>query len=378
MYFQGLHFIHKNIIYKPKLENFMFAERLIRARKAAGLSMSALGKEAGVSANAIKKYEHGENMPSSGKLFKLSKALGVRSEYFFRPTKVELSGVEYRKRASTPQKTLDRITGDVLDQAEQWAELLEFYPDSVRPVPKFKLPDNLPKKVNTPKDIELIADQMRVEWKLGFNPIPDMIDTLESKGIMVICTPVEVGKKFDGLAGKIDGTPVVVVSTQQTGDRQRFTLAHELGHLVLQGRLPADLDEEKACNHFAGALLLPQKAIVEHLGEKRQALERRELYMLKHEFGISMMGILFRAGQIGIISQPLQKNYYIQFNKLRWRTEEPGDAYPNEQTFLYKQLVYRALGESYIGESKAAEFLKMPLSRFHKERKLGVVNASTD
>jgi hypothetical protein len=114
------------------------------------------------------------------------------------------------------------------------------------------------------------------------------------------------------------------------------------------------------------------------LREPRHLEQKDSLYMLKHEFGISMMGILFRAGQIGIISQPLQKNYYIQFNKLRWRTEEPSDAYPNEQTFLYKQLVYRALGESYIGGSKAAEFLKMPLSRFHKERKLGVVNASTD
>jgi Zn-dependent peptidase ImmA (M78 family)/DNA-binding XRE family transcriptional regulator len=356
----------------------MFAKRLMRARKAAGLSMSALAKEVSVSANAIKKYEHGENMPSSGKLFKLSKALGVRSEYFFRPTKVELSGIEYRKRASTPQKTLDRINGDVLDQAEQWAELLEFYPDSVRPVPKFKLPDNLPEKVSTSEDIELIADQMRAEWNLGFNPIPDMIDTLESKGVMVICTPVEVDNKFDGLAGDIEGTPVIVVSTHQPGDRQRFTLAHELGHLVLHGRLPENLDEEKSCNHFAGALLLPKKAITEHLGEKRRAIEPRELYMLKHEFGMSMMGILIRSGQVGIISQSLQKNYYIQFNKLRWRSGEPGDAYPNEQTFLYKQLIYRALGEGYIGESKAAEFLKLSLSRFHKERKLGVANASTN
>ena len=356
----------------------MFAERLLRARKASGLSMSSLAKEVGISANAIKKYEHGENMPSSGKLLKLSKSLGVRSEYFFRPTKVKLSGIEYRKRASTPQKTLDRINGDVLDQAEQWTELLEFYPDSVRPVPKFKLPINLPEKVDTSEDIELIADQMRLEWNLGFNPIPDMIDTLESKGLMIICTHVEVDNKFDGLAGNIEGAPVVVVSVHQAGDRQRFTLAHELGHLVLNGRLPEDMDEEKACNHFAGALLLPKKAITEHLGEKRRAIEPRELYMLKHEFGMSMMGILIRSGQAGIISQSLQKSYYIQFNKLRWRTKEPGEQYPNEQTFLYKQLVYRALGEGYMGESKAAEFLKMSLTRFHKERKLGSVNATTN
>jgi DNA-binding XRE family transcriptional regulator len=59
----------------------MFAERLKRARKAAGFSMDTLAKQAGLSANAIKKYEHGTTMPSSANLLKLAKALGVRSEY---------------------------------------------------------------------------------------------------------------------------------------------------------------------------------------------------------------------------------------------------------------------------------------------------------
>ena len=356
----------------------MFSERLMRARKAAGMSMNALGIAIGVSANAIKKYEHGEAMPSSGKLYKLAKTLGVRSEYFFRPTKVALGHVEYRKRSNTPQKTLDRINGDVLDQAELWTELLDLFPDSVRPISKFTLPNNLPETVDSEEAIESIAEQMRKEWQLGLNPIPDMIDCLESRGIMVICTDVNVGNKFDGLAGQINGSPVIVVSITQPGDRQRFTLAHELGHLVLHGRLPDTIDEEKACIHFAGAFLLPLIAIKQHLGTYRQALEPRELFMLKQEFGISMMGILVRAGQANVISSSLQKQYYMKFNKLKWRTREPGTAYPQETTFLYKQLVYRALAEDYITESKAAEFLKMPLSAFHKERKLGMADAITN
>jgi Zn-dependent peptidase ImmA (M78 family)/DNA-binding XRE family transcriptional regulator len=353
----------------------MFAERLLRARKAAGLSMKALGEEVGVSANSIKKYEHGEAMPSSKILLSLSKTLEVRTEYFFRPIKVELKGVEYRKRANTPQKLLDQINSDVLEQAERWAELLNLYPDSIKPVPKFSLPSNLPEKISSPEDVENLANQMRNEWEMGFNPIPDMIDSLESKGVMIICTSVESNKKFDGLAGNIDETPVVVISSHQPGDRQRFTLAHELGHLVLHGRLPDDMDEEKACNHFAGAFLLPKQALLQHLGPNRRSIEPQELYMLKHEFGLSMMAILVRAGQCGVISENLQTQYYMRFSKLRWRTEEPGKPYPNEKTYLFKQLVYRALGEEYIGESKAAELISMSLSRFHKERKLGVDSA---
>ena len=356
----------------------MFAERLIRARKAAGLSMSALAMQVGVSANAIKKYEHGDNMPTSTNLLALAKALDVRTEYFFRPIKVELKGVEYRKRASTPKKILNQINGDVMDQAERWTELLDLYPDPVKPVPSFALPDDLPERVSTTEEIETIADFMRAAWDLGSNPIPDLIDTLESKGVMIISTNVEANKKFDGLAGSIGDTPVVVVSAHQPGDRQRFTLAHELGHLVLHDRLAENLNEETACNHFAGAFLFPKQAILQHLGENRSAIEPQEFFMLKHEFGISMMAILLRAAQCGVISESLKTQYFMRFNKLGWRTEEPGNPYPNGETYLFKQLVYRALGEEYIGESKAAELIGMSLSSFHKERKLGVVGAVTN
>ena len=81
-------------------------------------------------------------------------ALDVRTEYFFRPTKVQLEGVEYRKRASTPQKVLARINGDVLDQAERWHELLGFYPDSVKPIAEFSLPEALPAKIDTLEQAE--------------------------------------------------------------------------------------------------------------------------------------------------------------------------------------------------------------------------------
>lgn len=354
----------------------MFAERLERARKAAGLSMNALATEVGLSANAIKKYEHGTTMPSSSNLLKLAKALDVRTEYFFRPTKVKLEGVEYRKRASTPKKVLDRINGDVLDQAERWQELLELYPDSVKPIPEFSLPDELPSQISSLEQAEDLAIQMRHAWDLGLNPIHDMIDTLEAKGVMIITTDVETGKKFDGLAGKIGNTPVVVISTTQSGDRQRFTLAHELGHLVVHGRLAKGIDEEKACNLFAGAFLLPKQDLVEHLGAKRRHIEPRELFMLKHEYGISMLATLVRTGQCGIITPATQRSMFMMFSQNGWRTEEPGKAYPQETTYLHKQLVYRALGEEHIGESKAAELLGMSLSNFHKERKLEVRSAA--
>lgn len=348
----------------------MFAERFIRARKASGLSMQALAEKVGLSANAIKKYEHGDVVPSSTNLMKISAALNVRSEYFFRPTTIKVEGIEYRKRASTPQKTLHKIHSDVLDQAERWYELLDLFPDSVKPINKFTLPSGLQKIISDYDELEKIADLMRDHWALGLNPIQELVDTFESHGLMVILTGVDAGKKFDGLAGTIKDQPLIVISGSQPGDRQRFTLAHELGHLVLNGRLAGSLDEEKACNRFAGAFLLPSSAIKQELGMKRSQLEARELYMLKHEYGISMLAIAIRAQQSHIISKAYYDSFVRSFSMKGWRKKEPGTPCKSETTCLFKQLVYRALSEEYIGESKAAELLGMSLSSFHKERKL--------
>lgn len=348
----------------------MFAERLKCARTASGLSMAALASNVGISANAIKKYEHGETMPTSGNLLKLARALGVRSEYFFRPTKVSLDMVEYRKHASTPKTDLKRINGDVMEQAERWTELLDLYPDSIKPIPAFALPSGLPPRIRGYEVVEDVAEHVRDVWGLGRGPIPNMIDALESKGIMVIVTDVATRSTLDGLSGAIDRMPLVVVSAHAVGDRQRFTLAHELGHLLLHGRLTPGLDEEKACHRFAGAFLLPKLALKDSLGDKRHALEARELYLLKHEFGISMLAIWVRLQQCGVITESLQRRGFMHFSKSGWRKREPGEPYPAEQTVLLRQLVYRALGEDFVGESKAAELMGIPLDRFHSERKL--------
>ncbi|MFF7706253.1 ImmA/IrrE family metallo-endopeptidase [Pseudomonas sp. NPDC007930] len=351
----------------------MIGERLKRARAAMGLSMQALAEQVGVSANMIKKYEHGISMPGSPVLIRLSKALDVRAEYFFRPVKVELKGVEYRKRSTTSQGVLKRIEADVLDQAERWQELANLWPDF--PIQPFSPPVTLTKPIASLDDIDGIADQVRSAWGLGLNPIPDLIDELETHGVLVLITEVDVQAKFDGLQASVANTPVIVVSGAWPGDRQRFTLAHELGHLVLSGHLAPGLDEEKACNRFASAFLLPTSTLRKQLGSQRHTLEARELYLLKLEYGLSMQACLYRAADAGIISQGVRERMFMQFSGRGWRKKEPGEPYRQEVTFLFQQLVYRALGEGILGESKAAELLGIPVFQFHQARKLELTDA---
>ncbi|MBS9779421.1 MAG: ImmA/IrrE family metallo-endopeptidase [Moraxellaceae bacterium] len=220
-------------------------------------------------------------------------------------------------------------------------------------------------------DIETIADELRTYWQLGTNPLPQLIDLLESKGILVIVTDVLDSKHktaFDGLQAEINGLPIIVVSANWTGDRQRFTLAHELGHLILHNRLPNHVDEEKACNRFASAFLLPKNGLIEHLGATRKTISPRELSYLKHEYGISMQACLYRSKDLGIISENKYRSLMIQFSKQGWRKKEPDTPYPKEQTYLFAQLVHRALSEGVLTESKSAELLNMSVFKLRQQR----------
>jgi transcriptional regulator with XRE-family HTH domain len=106
----------------------MFGERLIRARKTAGLSLRALAESVGVSQTAINKYEKGILIPDSAMLMKLVKALEVKAGYFLRPNTLELEKPEYRKKSTLSKKKLQQIEGKILDKIERRLELEVFSP----------------------------------------------------------------------------------------------------------------------------------------------------------------------------------------------------------------------------------------------------------
>jgi len=344
----------------------MFSTRLHRSRKASGLTLRALGERVGVSHVAIKKYEDGLAMPSSDILLKLSRELNVRTEYFFRPESVALENLEYRKRSRLPMKQLDAITHEVIDRIERRMELENLFPQA--PVKAFAPVEGLPKTITRMDQIESAAACVREAWRLGSDPILDLVGVLETNGIRVFMIETNAESRFDGLAAHAGGMPVVVVDSNWPGDRQRFTLSHELGHFMLKGRLAEALDEEKACNRFAGAFLLPDIMLHSALGTHRTAIELKELGLLKEAFGVSMSAILIRARDLGIITPAYYLDQVKRFRANGWHKVEPGKATPPEKTQLFEQLVFHALAEEYIGESKAAELMNLSQKDFRRLR----------
>jgi Zn-dependent peptidase ImmA (M78 family)/DNA-binding XRE family transcriptional regulator len=349
----------------------IIGKRIKRARVGAGLSLRELAGRVAKSHTAIANYEHGELVPDSDTLADLAAALGVRTEFFLRTTEVTLSKPDFRKHPSLPKKERGRIEAHVLEKAERYVELLKLFPQA--PVGSFVMPDGLPKAVESLEQVEDVAEALRQAWELGLNPVPNLVDEMESHGIMVLLIDYDARRKFDGLAARVNDKPVIVLGDNWPGDRQRFTAAHELGHIILAGRLADEIDVEDACNRFAGAFLAPREAVRHMLGESRKALEPRELHVLKHEFGLSMNSWLHRARELEIINTATFEKLRRHFKDHGWRDHEPGEPYPRETPRLFEQLVYRALSEGLFGESKAAELMGKTVVEFHHERVLGDV-----
>jgi Zn-dependent peptidase ImmA (M78 family) len=211
-------------------------------------------------------------------------------------------------------------------------------------------------------DAEAAAMALREVWDLGTDPIEDVTALLEDHGIRV--GVVEADDAFDACTFQAEingGVPVIVTRQGLPGDRQRFNLAHEVGHLLLD--TDGDLDEEKAFHRFAGALLAPTPAVRDAVGEmERRNLTVDELHLLKHRFGLSMHALFFRLKDLRIVSEATATRAHRTFRTRGWHREEPGDPVAPEEPERFQLLVLRALGEGLIEEKRARELWGGPIA----------------
>ena len=329
--------------------------RLKMARKMAGMSQQALGESAGVTRMAISKYERDQITPDSAVLIKLAQALNVKVEYLLRPIEVVLAKPAFRKRVTLRVKEQEAILERTRDWIERYLDIEGLFGEQ----PEFLRPE-IDLHINTLNDIERVALDLRRAWDLGLDPIDNLMETLEARDIKVHL--IEGVDHFDALTIWINQhLPVIVVKGDIPGDRQRFNLAHELGHILLD--LGDDVDDEKAANRFAGAFLAPQPVVYEELGEHRQSLSVQELHLLKHKYGLSMQAWIYRAKDLNIISESKSRQLNIRFRQQGWHRDEPGDAYPPESPKRMQQLVLRAMAEGVISATRAEELLDSPLAR---------------
>lgn len=354
----------------------MIGNRLKRAREAAGLSLrdleAVIGNE--VSAQAIGKYERDEMMPSSTVLLALAKALRVSPEFLLSTREIELTGVDFRKAPQASAKEEKAVGAAVLDHLERYLELEELMPDMLSTWTSI---DAAAFTVRNIEGAERAADRLRALWELGIEPIPNMAELFEERGLKVIALPLPVNvsgsKAYVKFTHQPD-VPIIVVNQDHNGERQRFTMAHELAHIVLRTIDLNDKDQERAADRFAGAFLMAKEMLMKLLGGFRTAISLGELVELKKIFKVSVACLVVRCSQIGAISKAAYDRLFGHIKSLGWNSlgsDEPGKLEP-ELPQRMERLCLRAISEGAISLSKAAELLKVSVRDLDRRLAQGV------
>jgi Zn-dependent peptidase ImmA (M78 family)/transcriptional regulator with XRE-family HTH domain len=303
---------------------------IVLARESHGLTQSELAKRIDVPQSTLSKMESGQIDVPSNVLAALAKELKYPEKFFFQTFEVYPAGMHlylYRKHKTLPAKDLSRITALMNIYRSHVKYLLNAAEVEYKPVPEHDIDEF--------GSIAEIARAVRQQAGLPSGPIENLTTVLEDMGIVVV--PFNPGTRMFAGASMLSEKPnyVVVANSQMPGDRWRWTLAHELGHMVMHHTPTANMEAE--ADEFAAEFLMPSREISQYLTD----LNVGQLASLKRYWKVSMFAILSHARRLGCISERQQRTLIMKLAKAHiTRTKEPPELnIPRETPTLLNELI---------------------------------------
>lgn len=323
-------------------------------RDAKGWTQEELADHAGVSQGFLSKVENGLLPLEGERLAAVAAALEVPPDLLsageqFRG--LEVSCLHHRRRGS-------RMTVSTVRRIEGLTHLCRLSVDGLMRDHGRTAELTLPRlDVDAYESPGEIARMVRAAWRLPSGRLDSVIGLLERLGVVVLHRDLDTDAQDAVSTWPPGQNPVILVNAGLPPDRERFTLLHELGHLVMH-RLPCP-DQETQANRFAGELLAPQELI----GPNLAGLTVRDfsrLAELKLAWGISMAALIQRAKDLDCISENQFKTLRIRLNQYGWSRREPGDL-PSETPCLLPGVIDQRLDADGDDEADlAADALMLP------------------
>ncbi len=298
--------------------------RLRVARELVGLSQNQLATQVGLTPAAISQFESGAARPSPDTLAALSAALRVPAGFFAQPGTETHEGFfrSLRRTAVADRRRARAIAHVAHDLALAAATTGRFPASDVPPIPASGLDASL-------DEIENIAGEVRARWGVPPGPIANLVELLETHGVVVIRLPLG-SADVDAFSLPFADHPVVVLGTDKNDRaRSRFDGAHELAHLVLHGEQIWGIKEvEDQAHRFAAAFLLPADEIRDQLPA---TVDWPKLFELKRHWQVSLAALLMRARTLHRITESTYLTAIKAASARGWRRLEPVPLGPPEQ-----------------------------------------------
>ena len=324
------------------------------AREACGMTQRALAEKLGVDQATISRYELGWTEISGEFLDALCARLNRPASFFYWNEKVIAASCLYhRRRARIPAKEMSQLHAQVNILRIQAARLLKH--TAIESAYEFFRLDMA--KLGGP---EKCAQRLRILWQLPPGPIRSVVGSIESAGGIIFRCDFGTSR-VDGISQwsmiESDSPPVFFISDRAPGDRARWTLAHEIAHVVMH-HLPTDDPEEEA-DRFAAEFLMPSDEIERDL----RNLTLAKASALKSHWKVSMAAIIRSARRCGRISENQYEYLFKQMGALGYRMCEPVPIPPEEPELLPEMVsVYRRASGKAMRE--VSEYLGIIESEF--------------
>ena len=319
------------------------------ARDVREVTQADLARATGFTQALISKIENGLiGQPSNDVVEKIAESLAFPRPFFFQPERqVGFPPFHYRKRQRLGARPLSHIGAIINLRRQHVAKLLRSFELKVlKPIPQIDLDES----GLTP---ERVAERLRAYWLLPRGPVPNVVEIIEAAGgIVLLC---RFGTNLiDGVSFRSEAMPPLFFMNRDVpGHRFRFSLAHELGHMVMHTTPSEDALMETQAHRFAAAFLMPAADIRPYLTRVKLS----NLGRVKEFWRVSIKALIRRSYDLKLVTDHYYKVLNIQYNK-SFKEGEPGEVLP-EQPTLFKNMVTFHLKSLGYSVTELASFLML-------------------
>ncbi|WP_110651714.1 helix-turn-helix domain-containing protein [Salinicola peritrichatus] len=292
------------------MEFFFDGSSLRLARVFCGLSLEEVSERVGKTRQYLHKLETGQSKPTDQLMTDLADSLDVEVD-FFMPKSNRLSEDQFHfRKLFTTKSSMKQVA---VARGEMVYRLICFLDKELK-LPKINIP-SIP-GIQSYDSIERASDICRKEWGLGSSPIGSMTRLAESLGT-IVTNLNGVSAEIDALSVAVERPFIVRNTAKESVCRQRFDIAHELGHLVMhEGIVTGDRTTESQANRFASALLLPRAMMIKLFPRPNgERLDWKGMREFKQTWKVSKAAILYRAKQLELITEAQYKRGVITLKK---------------------------------------------------------------
>jgi Zn-dependent peptidase ImmA (M78 family)/transcriptional regulator with XRE-family HTH domain len=330
------------------------------ARQRLGFTQKAAADRIGIAQPVLSRFENGPAEPDDAFLHKAASVYSLPREFFDLRDPVYGPPVSVhpmlRAKADISARDLDMVVSEMNLRVMHVRRFL----DAVDYAPTSELPSLEVEQYGSP---DRIAGVVRAHWGVPSGPVKSLTALVERSGVIVGTSDFS-GASISGMTFRVPGQPpLVLLNRNHPADRMRFTLAHELGHLVMH-RFPTPEMEDEA-NAFASALLMPEREMREAFAGRRITLEL--LAALKPEWRVAMQALLMRAKGLGYLSDNQNRYLWQQISARGWRTREPPELdFPHERPTVLNAIIKAHLADLGFTMSELSRLVPLHEPEFVK------------